>query len=92
MSNSLFDELLQGMGSGLADIRAKVVEEPYFGRAVTDGPAAEQPAGSAGPSLGGMVSMSWPATDVPSAWEAQVQQVPASPQIEPPAADHDIDR
>ena len=34
---SLFDEFAKGVGSAVTDIRQKVVEEPYFGRAVTEG-------------------------------------------------------
>jgi len=30
------DELAKGFGDAVADIRQKVVEEPWFGRAVTD--------------------------------------------------------
>jgi hypothetical protein len=33
---SFFDEFTQGLGDAIADIRQKVVEEPYFGRAVTE--------------------------------------------------------
>lgn len=32
------EELWQGLGDALTDIRQKVVEEPMYGRAVTDGP------------------------------------------------------
>jgi hypothetical protein len=48
--NSKFDELLKGIGAGIADIREKVVEEPWFGRVVTEQPpstpAAEHSAAS----------------------------------------------
>lgn len=36
MSNVL-DELLRGLGNAVTDICHKVVEEPYFGRVVTEG-------------------------------------------------------
>ncbi len=36
--SSLLDEFLRGFGDAVADIRQKVVEEPWFGRAVTTGP------------------------------------------------------
>jgi hypothetical protein len=35
---SFSDELWQGLGNAIDDIRQKVVEEPMYGRAVTDGP------------------------------------------------------
>ncbi len=45
---SLLDDITRGIGSAVADLRHKVVEEPYFGRVVTDGPGlppdASQPA------------------------------------------------
>ena len=31
-----FNELYQGLGNAIADIREKVVEEPYFGRVVNE--------------------------------------------------------
>lgn len=37
--SKLFDEFLQGIGNGIADIRNKFLEEPWYGRAVT--PPAE---------------------------------------------------
>jgi hypothetical protein len=33
---SFFDQLSRGIADAVRDIREKVVEEPYFGRAVTD--------------------------------------------------------
>ena len=33
---SFFDQLLKGVGDALVDVREKVVEEPWFGRAVTE--------------------------------------------------------
>jgi hypothetical protein len=33
---SVFEQLQKGIGDAIADIREKVVEEGYFGRAVTD--------------------------------------------------------
>lgn len=35
-NQSLFEQLQKGIGDAVADIREKVVEEGYFGRAVTD--------------------------------------------------------
>ena len=32
------EQLWNGLGDAITDIRQKVVEEPMFGRAVTDGP------------------------------------------------------
>ena len=51
---SLSDELWQGLGNAVTDIRQKVVEEPMYGRAVTDGPEHLQwpEAQESGPSLG----------------------------------------
>jgi hypothetical protein len=34
---NLFDQLSKGIADAVTDIRQKVVEEPYFGRAVTEG-------------------------------------------------------
>jgi hypothetical protein len=53
---SLSDELWNGIGNAIDDIRQKVVEEPMFGRAVTDGqdtprwPEAQEPEPSFGSS------------------------------------------
>ena len=33
---SLFEELTKGLADAIVDIREKVVEEPWFGRVVTD--------------------------------------------------------
>jgi hypothetical protein len=35
---SLTEQLWNGLGDAITDIREKVVEEPMYGRAVTDGP------------------------------------------------------
>jgi len=44
MSNSKFDELLKGIGAGIADVREKLVEEPMWGRSLGDTQApAETP-------------------------------------------------
>ena len=82
---SLFDEFTKGVGNAVTDIRQKVVEEPYFGRAVTEGsePAAAPEAQPVAPAAAPQ-----------SAWDAQVQQVPDTPapgrDIDAP--DHGIDR
>jgi hypothetical protein len=34
--DKLFDELFKGLGNAITDIRQKVVEEPMYGRAVTE--------------------------------------------------------
>lgn len=34
--NNALEELLRGIGSAVNDIREKVVEEPWFGRVVSD--------------------------------------------------------
>lgn len=50
------DELWNGLGDAITDIRQKVVEEPMYGRAVTDGqdgprwPEAQEPEPSFGSS------------------------------------------
>lgn len=50
------DELWSGLGDAITDIRQKVVEEPMYGRAVTDGqdsphwPEAQEPEPSFGSS------------------------------------------
>lgn len=36
--SSLLDEFLRGFGNAVADIREKVIEEPWYGRAVTAAP------------------------------------------------------
>jgi len=33
---TLADEFLDGLGNAIADVREKVVEEPWYGRAVTE--------------------------------------------------------
>ncbi len=35
-NESLFDEFYKGLGNAITDIRQKVVEEPMYGRAVTE--------------------------------------------------------
>ena len=35
---SFSEELWKGLGNAISDIRTKVIEEAYYGRAVTDGP------------------------------------------------------
>jgi hypothetical protein len=35
-NKTLFDQLFKGIGDAVADIRQRVVEEPWFGRLVTD--------------------------------------------------------
>jgi hypothetical protein len=35
---SLSEQLWNGLGDAITDIRQKVIEEPTYGRAVTDGP------------------------------------------------------
>jgi hypothetical protein len=53
---SLSEQLWQGLGDAVNDIRQKVVEEPMYGRAVTDGqespawPQAQEPEPSFGSS------------------------------------------
>jgi hypothetical protein len=39
---SFSDELWNGLADAITDIRQKVVEEPMYGRAVTDGPESPQ--------------------------------------------------
>lgn len=39
--HTFWDELLQSFENAVADIRTKVVEEPWYGRAVTAGPGHE---------------------------------------------------
>lgn len=34
--SSFYDKLFKGLGDAVADIREKVVEEPWFGRAVIE--------------------------------------------------------
>lgn len=36
MAKSLVDEFIEGVGNAVRDVREKVAEEPWFGRAVTD--------------------------------------------------------
>lgn len=40
---SLSEQLWRGLGDAITDIRQKVVEEPMWGRAVTDGPQLQWP-------------------------------------------------
>lgn len=35
-NSSFYDQLVKGLGDAIADVRTKVVEEPWFGRAVTE--------------------------------------------------------
>ncbi len=39
-NQSLYDKLAKGLGDAIADIREKVVEEPWFGRVVNERDAA----------------------------------------------------
>jgi hypothetical protein len=36
------EQIWRGLGDGVQDIREKVVEEPWYGRTVTDGPESQQ--------------------------------------------------
>jgi hypothetical protein len=78
-NNSLFDELLQGMGSAINDIREKVVEEPYFGRVVTDGLASDVVSG------GVEVSEASAPLDTPSL--SAIAEVAAAPVSTEPVAE-----
>jgi hypothetical protein len=53
-NQSLWEEFSRGFGDAIADIREKVVEEPWYGRVVTDRDTAPQwpEARSAEPALG----------------------------------------
>lgn len=42
MKESIFDQLYNGIADAVADIREKVVEEPWFGRTVTEREQAPQ--------------------------------------------------
>lgn len=87
---SLFDDMAK---AAVADVGNKY-QEVVFGQQAPEA-VPEQPAPEAAtPSVGGSVSVAWPATDLPSAWEAQVQQAqpPQQQDREPPAPDHDLDR
>lgn len=56
MANEFLEDLMQGFGDAVADIREKVVEEPWFGRVVTErGEAPQWPeAREAEPQPGGL--------------------------------------
>jgi hypothetical protein len=57
--SSVFEQLQKGIGDAVADIREKVVEEGYFGRAVTDrgqGLDWPEPQGQEQPGFGSHVS------------------------------------
>jgi hypothetical protein len=41
--DGILDQLYKGVANAVHDIRTKVIEEPYFGRAVTEGREAEAP-------------------------------------------------
>jgi hypothetical protein len=47
----LFEEALSSIGAAIADVREKVVEEGWFGRAVTDGGSAAPESSQAAPSV-----------------------------------------
>lgn len=42
MAKSLIDEFIEGVGNAVRDVREKVVEEAWFGKAVTDNIAPSQ--------------------------------------------------
>jgi hypothetical protein len=80
MAKTVFDELLAGMGSAIADIREKVVEEAYFGRVVTD---------SVRPGVAPTAPES-PGTSFQEYAKETARNAPARDEIGP--KDHDIDR
>lgn len=85
---SIIDDVTRGIGNAVTDVRHKVVEEPYFGRVVTDGPEA--------PTYSASTADQDRATDAPpEATEArpqpQAQPTPEQPQ-ERSAPDLDFDR
>jgi hypothetical protein len=41
-NDDLFDSVFKGIGDAIADVREKVIEEPWFGRAVA-GPETDAP-------------------------------------------------
>lgn len=63
---ALSDELWKGLGNAITDIRQKVIEEPMYGRAVTDAPQGlEWPeAKEQGPSAGSLTREIEPKQDI----------------------------
>jgi hypothetical protein len=74
--DDFFDQLFKGIGDGIADIRQKVVEEGYFGRAVTQLDVD---------------AVQWPEAKEPQAREAKPAQT-MEPERDQKAPDLDIDR
>jgi hypothetical protein len=66
-AKSLFQQLWDGVADAIADIRQKVVEEPWFGRAVTGGaghdPAPHWPEAKPPPAFGSHTREIYPAYD-----------------------------
>lgn len=70
------DELWQGLGNAIEDVRQKVVEEPMYGRAVTDGQESPR----------------WPeAREVEPSFGSSTHTRDVEPEREP-AQDIDLDR
>jgi hypothetical protein len=83
MAKSLYDQLAEGVGSAITDIRHKVVEEAWFGREVTGNGHENAPdptAETAAP------------VESQNLWQEKVQQAREQAEKEPPAPDHGIER
>ncbi len=78
MAGKLFEEFIAGFANAVTDVREKVVEEPWFGRAVTDTPPVQ--AGNDTPST--FQEFVQPAT----------RDAPVGKDDISPEPDHDIDR
>lgn len=76
--DNLLDQFIAGVTNAVTDVREKVVEEPWFGRAVTDAPTAEVVSNT--PSH-------WE-----DFVEQATRNAPASKDDIEPEPDHDIDR
>jgi hypothetical protein len=57
-NKSVFDEFLKGIGNAVEDIRTKAIEEPWFGKVVTEREGLQTPSES---EIGVAVSITaWP--------------------------------
>jgi hypothetical protein len=67
-NESFLDELYKGLGNAITDIRQKVVEEPMYGRAVTE---QEQQA----PQWPEAKEQSWQEREAPEQKKEQAQEL-----------------
>lgn len=77
----IFEEALSSIGAAISDVREKVVEEGWFGRAVTDGQSPQESAAAPGG-----VPAAEEKAEIPCLFDQELDTVikaPADPDLQP---------